>query len=150
MSANQTIEIVSPQSISVALSSVEIGVSLNSSSSSPATVELFVGESPISIELSLAQIIVSNFTSAAVNTVSISGNITLDNDFINASGTITLTLPTAIGNSGKIFYVRNAGSGVITINTTGSQNINGYANFVLQFSNSVLGLISDGSNWNIL
>lgn len=83
-------------------------------------------------------------------TVTTSGNISLSNDFINASGTITLTLPTAASNSGKIFYVRNSGSGVITIDTVSAQTINGDATLVLQFMNSVVGLISDDSNWNVL
>lgn len=78
MSAHQTIEIVSPQSISVALSTVEIGVSLNGSGSSPATVELFVNESPASIELSLAQIVVSNISADLLNP-----------QFIYASGLLT-------------------------------------------------------------
>lgn len=42
---------------------------------------------------------------------------------INCNGTFTVTLPTAVEIQGKIFVIKNSGSGVITINTTSSQTI---------------------------
>jgi hypothetical protein len=84
-----------------------------------------------------------------VSAVSINTSMASPTTFYLASGTITLTLPTAVGNSGLKFQVKNAGTGQITINTTSSQTINENINMILTEKNSVIGLISDGSNWNI-
>jgi len=48
----------------------------------------------------------------------------LDTDyFVDCSGTFTVTLPTAVGVAGKVYVIKNSGSGSITVNTTSSQTI---------------------------
>ena len=84
-----------------------------------------------------------------VTAVSINTSMAAPTTFYLASGTITLTLPTAVGNSGLKFQVKNAGTGEITIATTSSQTIDGNINMILTEKNSVIGLISDGTNWSI-
>ena len=84
-----------------------------------------------------------------VTAVSINTSMAAPTTFYLASGTITLTLPTAVGNSGLKFQVKNAGTGQITIATTSSQTIDGNINMILTEKNSVIGLISDGANWSI-
>ena len=67
------------------------------------------------------------------------------------SNTFTITLLTAAGNTGKVFNIKNSGSGVITINTTSSQTIDGGASgsiTLAQYDN--LTVQSDGTNWIIL
>jgi len=51
--------------------------------------------------------------------------VTADDYFVDCSGTFNVTLPTSVGISGKIYIVKNSGSGVITVNTTSSQTIDG-------------------------
>jgi len=71
---------------------------------------------------------------------------------VNAtSGTFTVTLPTAVGITGKVYNLHNSGSGIITIATTSSQTIDGNASGVLtlvQYDN--LKVQSDGANWIII
>ena len=71
---------------------------------------------------------------------------------VNAtSGTFTLTLLTAVGRQGKIYNLKNSGTGVITLATTSGQTIDGQASGDLtlnQYDN--LQVQSDGANWNIL
>lgn len=67
------------------------------------------------------------------------------------ANTFTITLPTAVGITGQVFNIKNSGSGVITINTTSSQTIDGQASGTLtlnQYDN--LSVQSNGSNWIIL
>ncbi len=65
------------------------------------------------------------------------------------SGTTTLTLPTAVGNS-SIYTVKNVGSGTVTIATTSSQTIDGSLTAVLKVKYTSLTLVSDNANWNII
>jgi hypothetical protein len=67
------------------------------------------------------------------------------------SGTFTLTLPTAVGSTGRVYDLKNTGSGVITLNTTSSQTIDANASGALtlnQWDN--LTVVSDGANWIII
>ena len=94
-----------------------------------------------------SQYVISSYLNAS--SISTSGTISATSGFIFASGTITLTLPSAVGLNGKAIYVKNVGSGVININTTGGQTIDGQSNLPIEFQNTVVGFISDNSNWYI-
>jgi hypothetical protein len=64
------------------------------------------------------------------------------------SGTTTLTLPTAVGNS-NLYTIKNV-SGTTTIATTSSQTIDGSTTATLGVQYTSLSVVSDGSNWNII
>ena len=64
------------------------------------------------------------------------------------TNSITLTLPTAVGNT-NIYTIKNIGSGVLTITTTSSQNIEGTLTITLNSGTSV-DTISDNTNWWII
>ena len=85
---------------------------------------------------------------------SVSGNTNAGNnqstDYIYfASNTITITLPTAISNTNS-YVIKNVGTGIITINTTSSQTIDGSLTALINVQYLSLTLISDGANWNII
>lgn len=64
------------------------------------------------------------------------------------ANSFVITLPSAIGIKGKIYNLLNIGSGVITIDTSLSQTINGIASGILtlvQYDNIIVQ--SNGSNW---
>ena len=65
------------------------------------------------------------------------------------SGTTTLTLPTAVGNTNR-YTIKNTGGATVTIATTSSQTIDGSTTATLAVQNTALDLISDGSNWRIV
>jgi hypothetical protein len=69
---------------------------------------------------------------------------------IDCTNTITITLPTAVGYSGRIHTIKNSGTGVITIATTSSQTIDGAATQSLSTQWSKITVQSTGANWIII
>ena len=88
----------------------------------------------------------------SINTVSVntSAGSASSTDYVYlASGTINITLPTAVGNQ-NLYTIKNVGTGVITINTTSSQTIDGSLTAPIRVQYLSLTLVSDGANWNII
>jgi hypothetical protein len=51
-------------------------------------------------------------------------------------------------NNGKTYYLKNTGAGVITLNTTGGQTIDGNASGVLTLTaGQSTTVVSNNSNW---
>ena len=73
--------------------------------------------------------------------------------FINgvppALGTITFTLPTAVGISGKQYIIKNSGSGTVAVATTSSQTIDGSASTNLA-QYQTLHVESAGGAWAVI
>jgi hypothetical protein len=83
----------------------------------------------------------------------ISTNTTLDaHNVISASGNITITLPSAVGISGREYIIKKSDSSAttITINTTSSQKIDGALTLSITTQYQSYTLISDSLNWMIL
>jgi len=64
------------------------------------------------------------------------------------TATLTLTLPTAVGNTNT--YNIKLTSGSLTINTTSSQTIDGSLTITTSILNTSFTVISDGTNWQII
>jgi len=65
------------------------------------------------------------------------------------SGTFTVTLPTAVGIQGRIYNIKNTGTGTITVDANGTETIDGdLTESVYQYEN--LQIQSTNSNWIIL
>lgn len=69
----------------------------------------------------------------------------------NGAG-FAVTLPTAIGVSGKSYTIKKTDStfNIVTIATTSSQTIDGVITTTLSTQNEVIILESDGANWQVL
>lgn len=65
------------------------------------------------------------------------------------SGTFTVNLITAVGNTGKIFVIKNSGVGTITVDANGSQTLDGSTTVTLTTMQSVT-IQSNGANWIII
>lgn len=81
--------------------------------------------------------------------------LTSSDDFVAANATtaaFTLTLPTAVGASGKQYILKktDATFNAVTIATTASQTIDGATTTTLNTQNECLRVVSDGANWQIL
>jgi hypothetical protein len=66
------------------------------------------------------------------------------------SGTTTITLPTAVGNTNR-YTIKRSGTGVVSIATTSSQTIDGSAspiNINVQYVS--IDIISNGTDWEII
>lgn len=69
-----------------------------------------------------------------------------------SGGAFTVTLPTAVGNTGKIFHIKKTDSSAnaVTIDGDGSETIDGAATKAVQIQYQSFTLVSDGTNWSIL
>jgi hypothetical protein len=66
------------------------------------------------------------------------------------SGTTTITLPSAVGNT-NLYTIKNVDSSLTTtINTTSSQTIDGSSTVTLSVANKSVDIVSDGSNWRLV
>lgn len=71
---------------------------------------------------------------------------------VNASGAArTMTLPTAVGNTGQIYTIKKTDSSTNRVNiaTTSSQTIDGETSDYLTDQYEFLSVQSDGANWNV-
>lgn len=88
----------------------------------------------------------------SVNTVAIStaAGSTSGTDYVYlASGTITITLPTSVGNS-NLYTIKNIGAGTVTVNTTGGETIDGGTTVTMPVQFTSVDLISNNSgNWDV-
>ncbi len=86
-------------------------------------------------------------TKGITTTTSVSGSILPNAVLTLATGTITLTLPTSVGNNGSQYSVKNIGTGTITVDTVFGQLIQGDTTLIIEQQNSLVGFFSDGSDW---
>jgi hypothetical protein len=63
------------------------------------------------------------------------------------TGTLTLTLPTAVSNTNRYSVVSTDGK--TTVATTGGQTINGSSTATLPLANMTLEFINDNANWHV-
>ncbi len=68
------------------------------------------------------------------------------------AGAFTVTLPTAVGRTGKVFYIKkiDATANAVTIAGDGAETIDGETTQSISTQYNALKLISDGSEWHIL
>ena len=70
--------------------------------------------------------------------------------FINCTAnSFTVNLPSASSLVGKVYQIKNSGTGTITVDANGSQTIDGDLTQSLAQDESIT-IISDGSNWYII
>jgi hypothetical protein len=80
--------------------------------------------------------------------------LTTSDDVILADasgGAFTLTLPTASGNTGKVFHLKKTDSSTnaVTVDGNGTETIDGATTFLLTGQYSEISIVSDGTNWVI-
>ena len=81
--------------------------------------------------------------------VTTSYGVGVNDYFIEAeNGTFNVTLPTAVGVTGKTYIIKKSGTGTTTVLTTGGQTIDGLTAQTLTNLASIQ-VTSDGSNWLI-
>jgi len=74
-----------------------------------------------------------------------------DNVIDCTANSFAVTLPTAVGITGREYIIKNTGTGIITLNTTSSQTIDGVASGVLTLVQwDSMTVVSTGSNWIII
>jgi hypothetical protein len=66
-----------------------------------------------------------------------------------ASGTLTVSLPSVNGLSGRKYTIKNTGSGVITVDGSGSETIDNVSTQEL-IEMETITIVSDGAEWWII
>jgi hypothetical protein len=86
------------------------------------------------------------------NIKSVTGNVTLTaaDTFVEANGTMTITLPAISGlNTGKMYYIKNIGTGVVTVDPNASETIDDETTQTL-YQDSCMVIINTGTEWRIV
>lgn len=111
------------------------------------------GSSATPLDLTVAQVRAFAGTYArSINSVSTNtsaGAAAFTDYFYFVTGTTTITLPTAVGNT-NLYNIKMTGTNVVTIATTGGQTIDGSASAAISVQYVSIDLLSDGANWNIV
>ena len=93
-------------------------------------------------------------TNAVQLAIATGGSVTLGNHHTYLANTnlTTVTLPTAVGNSGKIYTIKAVGpaTSVTVTNSTGAQTIDGALSYSLTASNKFVTVQSDNANWWVI
>ncbi len=109
--------------------------------------------SPVIWKSRKAKVLAPDGLISSASVLSKSSNYTLTDadDVILASDVITLTLPTAVGCTGRKYKIKKVDNDadLITLATTGGQTIGGLSTVILRLLNESITVISDGANWRI-
>jgi len=70
-----------------------------------------------------------------------------DNVVDCTANTFTVTLPTAVGITGRRYIIKNSGTGVITVAAGGAETIDGEPTYVLAVQYGVVTVLSNGTDW---
>jgi hypothetical protein len=92
------------------------------------------------------------FNSQILNLTTKTDDYTLlsDDVVVLASGTFTLTLPATSNLTGKLYHIKNIGTGIITVDGNNNETIDGGLIAVIENQYESITIVSDGSNWYIL
>ncbi|RKZ25658.1 hypothetical protein DRQ26_05560, partial [bacterium] len=82
-----------------------------------------------------------------VVTITSGYTVTGNEGIILANGTFVISLPTAVGIEGKKVFIKNIGTGTITVQAVSGQTIDGNNTKDLSTQYSLISIVSDGSNW---
>jgi hypothetical protein len=70
---------------------------------------------------------------------------------LTGTGTYTWTLPSAAGVAGlKMLFKKTGASGVVTLDGSGAETIDGAATLAITAQNRAVEIMSDGTNWVML
>lgn len=94
---------------------------------------------------------VVNVNGLQLNISSTTGNYTAatSDNVVLANGTFTVTLPSSANASGSLFYIKNIGSGTITLDGQGAETIDSQTSWNIDV-NSTMAIVSNGTGWNIV
>jgi hypothetical protein len=69
---------------------------------------------------------------------------------VDCTGTFTITLPSSVGIGGRIYIIKNSGSGTITIACAGAETIDGSTTKTMSTQYGVTKVQSTGANWIVI
>lgn len=114
------------------------------------TGDTITGNISVSAGVTIDGVDISAAFNPAATTKSANYTATTADYFIACSGTFTLTLYAAAGNSGKTLQIKNVSTGVITVDGNASETIDGALTLTIEGQYTSYTLFCDGSNWHII
>ena len=90
---------------------------------------------------------VGTFVTRAITS---STTLEADDELVLCNGTFTVTLPPVASSLGKVYTIKNVGSGVITIDGNSSEPIDWQATVSLSSQYDFITIASDKSVWHIV
>lgn len=88
-------------------------------------------------------------TTSNITAESSNYNVQQSDEFILASGTMTVNLPTAAGIPGQVYHIKKLGTGILTIEPDGSETIDGDSDFTTSVVYESISIVSHGGNWHV-
>ena len=89
--------------------------------------------------------VVQPYREVAANTTILSTDYT-----INATAGLVLTLPTAVGNGGLMYHIKNTSTGNVIVSGVGGETLDGQLSFEMSTQYQSIKVQSTNSNWIIL
>ncbi len=85
-----------------------------------------------------------------IKTVTSDYTLISSDDVVLCDGTFTISVPVVANNPGKLYHIKNIGTGTITIDPSGTETIDDGLAAVLDTKYECISIISNGSNWHII
>lgn len=131
------------------VASVTTGYSINSIGAND--IAYFAGTMGIGTNTPNSSLQVSGSLATAYRAITALRTLDATDQVIHCTAnTFTVTLPTAVGISGRRYDIKNTGAGVITLATTSSQTIDGAAPTQTLAVNQSITVVATGANWIII
>ena len=117
----------------------------------PQTRSLTINGTSYDLSADRSWTITASATSVNVVSTNTAAGSAASTDYVYlVSGTTTITLPTAVGNTNR-YTIKNSGTGVVSIATTSSQTIDGSSSpITINVQYVSIDLISNGTDWEII
>lgn len=102
------------------------------------------------IEITRAVVTITSASSPYTAPVNVSDDFTIICNCITAA--ITVNLPTAVGNSGRVYRIKkiDASANAVTIDPSGAETIDGVASIGIALQYDSYTIQSDGTNWHVI
>jgi hypothetical protein len=98
------------------------------------------------LDTNSTQTVTNKIILSAYRTTAISTALTDTDEILKVTATATITVPTAVGISGRFYRIDNAHTGTTTVTPTGAQTIEGETGQTI-VGHACMVLYSDGANW---
>jgi hypothetical protein len=97
-------------------------------------------------EEEIFRIILAPYTTKTATYTILKGDMFID----CTANSFTVTLPTAVGISGRKYYIKNSGTGEITVDGDGTETIDGALTAVISNQYETITVVSTNTNWIII
>jgi hypothetical protein len=133
---------------------VSIGNTVSFAVSNTGVLSLIAGDG-ISINNSTGNITISASGADIISTIGVTGSYTAtaDDEYIGVFSTSNVTITLPIGVTGRVYIIKDEygqGAGKITIQPSGTQQIDNKNNYIISVPNQSVSIVFRGGQWRII